>query len=81
MQADPIKPLSKPPGTKPFNLKYDESLSGFAFNFNLRRYIEGIEDEVSVLASLQKPKKLTITVRRCRLPLSNPRRKRLELSA
>ena len=38
MQFDPIKPTLKPPGTKRLKLKYDELLSSFAFNFNLRRY-------------------------------------------
>ena len=39
MQVDPIKPTMKAPGTKRLKLKYDEPLSGFGFNFNLRRYI------------------------------------------
>ena len=38
MQVDPIKPTLKAPGTKRLELKYDELLSSFAFNFNLRRY-------------------------------------------
>ena len=41
MQVYPIKPTLKPPGTKRFKLKYDEVLSNFAFNFNLRRYSKG----------------------------------------
>ena len=45
----PIKPTLKLPGTKRcLNLKYDELLSSFAFNFNLRRYIE----YASVLANV-----------------------------
>jgi len=36
-----MKPRFKAPGTKRLNLKYDELLSSFAFNFNLRRYIKG----------------------------------------
>ena len=40
MQVDPVKPTLKPPGTKRLKLKCDEPLSNFAFNFNLRRYIE-----------------------------------------
>jgi hypothetical protein len=39
MQVDPIKPTLKPPGTKRLVPKWDEPLSDFAFNFNLRRYI------------------------------------------
>ena len=40
MQVDPIKPTLKAPGTKRLNLKCDELLSSFAFEFNLRRYIK-----------------------------------------
>jgi len=38
VQVDPIKPTLKAPGTKRLKLKYDEQLSNFAFNFNLRCY-------------------------------------------
>ena len=38
MQVDPIKPTFKSPETERLRLKYDESLSIFAFNFNLRHY-------------------------------------------
>jgi len=37
-QVDPNKHTLKAPGTKRLKLKYDEMLSSFAFNFNLRRY-------------------------------------------
>ena len=40
MQVDPINPTLKPPGTKRLNLEHGKLLSKFAFNFNLRRYIE-----------------------------------------
>ena len=43
MQVDPIKPTMKAPGTKHLKLKYDTLLLislKFAFNFNLRHYIE-----------------------------------------
>ena len=40
MQVDPIKPMLKSPGTKPFKLEYDEVLSRFAFTSNMRRYIQ-----------------------------------------
>jgi hypothetical protein len=43
VQVDPMKPALKAPGTKPLKLKYDELLSSFAFNFNLRRYIKATE--------------------------------------
>ena len=36
MQVHPIKPTLKPPGTYRLKLDYDEPLSSFAFNFNLR---------------------------------------------
>ena len=42
MQVDPIKPKIKPPGTKPLKLDFNEPLSNFAFEFNLRRYIKAI---------------------------------------
>jgi len=45
-----MKPKLKPPGTKRLNLKYDELLSSFAFNFTLRRYIEGFSRTVNVVA-------------------------------
>ena len=38
MQVEPMNPTLKVPGAKRLNLKYDELLSSFAFNFNLRRY-------------------------------------------
>ena len=41
MQFAPMKPTLKSPETKRLNLKYDNLLSKFAFNFNLRRYIVG----------------------------------------
>ena len=44
MQVDPIKPKSKPPGTKRLKLKCDILLSTSAFKFNLRRY--NLENEM-----------------------------------
>jgi len=38
VQADPIKPTLKPPGTKRVKLEYDGLLSSFGFKFDLRRY-------------------------------------------
>ena len=38
MQLDPFKPKLKAPGTILSTLNYDEPLSSFAFDFNLRRY-------------------------------------------
>jgi hypothetical protein len=38
VQVEPMKPMLKPPGTQRLKPKYDNLLSSFAFNFNLRRY-------------------------------------------
>jgi len=38
VQVDPIKPTSKAPGSDRLQLKCDDLLSKFAFNFKLRRY-------------------------------------------
>ena len=38
MQVDPVKPMLKAPGIKLLKLRYDETLSNFAFNIDLRRY-------------------------------------------
>ena len=38
MQFYPINPTLNAPGTQRLKLQYDEVLSSFAFNFNLRRY-------------------------------------------
>ena len=45
MQIDPFKPTLKAPGIRRLNLKYDDLLSSFAFNFNLRRYNEDAGDD------------------------------------
>jgi hypothetical protein len=44
VQVDPIKPTLKAPGTKLLELQYDERLSSFAFNLNLRHYKKGAAD-------------------------------------
>ena len=38
VQADPIKPTWKAPGTERLKLNYDQLVSNFAFKFNVRRY-------------------------------------------
>ena len=38
VQVEPLKPKLNPPGIKRSKLKYDNPLSRFALNFNLRRY-------------------------------------------
>ena len=40
MQVDPIKPTLKAPGTKRLRLEHVEMLSSFAFNSDLRRFLE-----------------------------------------
>ena len=42
VQVDPLKPTLKAPGCERLKLRYDELLSSFAFNFNLRRYSSGV---------------------------------------
>ena len=54
MQVDPIKPNLKAPGSKRLKLKYDEPLSNFAFNFNLRRYIEAEDARILTDMSLMR---------------------------
>jgi len=42
VQADPIKPMLKAPGTERLKLKHEKLLSNFGFKFNLRRYTQVI---------------------------------------
>ena len=44
MQVDPMNPMLKSPGTKHLKLNCDRPLSTSAFKFDLRRYIEAMED-------------------------------------
>ena len=39
-----MKPTSRAPGSKRVTLENEKVLSNFAFNFNLRRYIQGTFD-------------------------------------
>jgi len=39
VQVDPIKPMSKAPGTQRFKVKHGKLLTVFGFKLNLRRYI------------------------------------------
>jgi len=41
LQVDPMELTLKAPGSRRLKLKYDASLSNFAFEFNLRRYSVG----------------------------------------
>jgi len=48
VQFDPIKPMLKAPGTKRLKLNCDETLSSFAFNFNLRCHTK--DGELAVMS-------------------------------
>ena len=61
MQVVPVKPTLKAPGIKRLKLRYDELLSNFASNFNLRRYIPGSDQAF-----------FTSKVGRCRVTVSKP---------
>ena len=51
MQVDPVKPPLTAPGKMRLKLEYDESLSIFAFNFNLRRHMKeaALDDAMQIL--------------------------------
>ena len=51
MKVDPMKPTNAP-GSKRLKLRYDELLSSFAFNFNLRRYTEAKTEVAEARAAL-----------------------------
>jgi len=53
VQVDPIKSTLKAPGTKRLNLRFDDVVSSFAFNPNLRRYDLGLHAFVKVLSRKQ----------------------------
>jgi len=84
VQADPIKPSSKAPGTKRRKLKYDKLLSNFAFKFNLRRCNEEMmrathaftTDPGDDMAAPRLTQYTATKVWRCRLTLANPTRNR-----
>ena len=63
-----MKPTFKAPGTERLKLKCDEPLSNIGFNFNLCRYTLG---SATLLQNYHNYVDIT-TVRRRRLPLSNP---------
>jgi hypothetical protein len=68
----PIKPTLEPPGIKLLKPNSDESLSNFAFKFNLRRYTKAGENQLKTLITEHVAKTGSPKVRRCRLTLSNP---------
>ena len=54
-----MKSKLKASGTKRLNLKYDNMLSSFAFNFNLRCYTE-VVFQMEVLQHLVGPSALSV---------------------
>jgi hypothetical protein len=52
VQVDTINPTLKSPKTNSLKLNYDETLSGFAFKFNLRRYTKGWNCNLEVWLSV-----------------------------
>jgi len=66
VQVDPIKHKLKAPGTNLLTLEYDELLSTFAFNLNLRRFIQEYNICFTTVRRISSD-----PVRRCRLTQSN----------
>jgi hypothetical protein len=52
VQVEPMKPVLTAPGIKRLKFKYDWPLSIFAFNFNMRCYIEHFSDETAAHVSM-----------------------------
>jgi len=57
----------------------DEPLKKMAFKFNLRRYTTAVQRGLNV--AVDHTLQYVVKVGQCRLILSNPRSKRIELSA
>jgi hypothetical protein len=77
-----MKPTLKALGTKRLKLKYDKSRSSSVVNFNLRRYNAAWKAKrrhVVMMGDVFGAVEDWRTVGRCRLTLSNPCRKRLDL--
>jgi len=73
VRVDPINTTLKAPGTKRLKLEYDEALSNFAFNFNLRRYtVVKLVDERAAFDLAFFDINMPIMVGRCRLTVSKP---------
>jgi hypothetical protein len=94
VQVDPIKPKLKPPGTTPLKLQYDEPLSSFAFEFNLRRCTKAKKakekerarekreaEAAERVARVKAEAAAEEAVGRCRLTLSKPELKARLVSA
>jgi hypothetical protein len=71
VQVAPIKPTFKTPGTNCSKLEYDEPLSSFAFNFDLRPYTRAmslLHNHCYITIDGEK----SIKVGRCGLMVSRP---------
>ena len=73
MHVEPMRPVLKAPGSILLKVRYDGPLSKFAFNFNLGRYIEVVNESAAErhvgIAALHEEMctKLKTAVGRCRL--------------
>jgi len=61
LQVDPIKPSLKTPDSKSLKLEQEKLLSSFAFNFNLRPYILGDEQEQAAVVERMPMGRLLVT--------------------
>ena len=64
VQADPINPTLKPPGTMRLKLEYVRLLSSFAFKSNLRRYTKPANEFFDTV-TLKCPKGADAAVKAC----------------
>jgi hypothetical protein len=62
VQIDPIRPTLKPTGTKRLKLQYDEMLSNFAINFNLRRYTTAPNVASATVADIEFTSPVPVTM-------------------
>ena len=53
MQVDPIKPTLKPPGSMHLNLRYDGTVSNFAFKLHPRRYMKELRTKRAEFTELE----------------------------
>jgi len=87
VQVDPIKPTLKAPGAKRWKLEHEKLLSNFDVNFNVRRYSSvKLKDSVfrrceAALGGGVAAFDASLLVGRCRLTISNPHWKRLDVRA
>jgi len=73
VQVEPMKPMLKGSGNKRLKLNYEQLLSNFAFNFNLRRYNAGTQIRAAAAGAVEAV--VAAMVGRCRAlidPLLTP---------